>query len=134
MNPMKGKLTELLALFVMGGLGGSARYLHHWLKGTKFSWPFFITNISLAGFVGILAGTMVPITSNLHDVVVGVAGFLATQILDVLDRRGAQIVDTFIKVRIEETKNLNNDKPTEAIMKIEAAPTVEALQDNSSSS
>lgn len=116
-DTMKAKLAELMALFLVGGVGGTAHYIQHWLKDGKFSWTIFLGNIAIAGFVGILAGQTIPVTSPMHDAGIAIAGFLATQILEALDKKGTRIAESLLKVRIEEM--VDDGIKKEAVLHVE---------------
>ncbi len=90
------KIIEILWTVVPGVLGGAAHHLLLVFKGERFSIWLFLINLFLAGFAGWLIGEFLPVDTTARDGIIGISGFSAIKILELLEVRGVLAISKFI--------------------------------------
>ena len=73
-------------------LGWVALYLNQVRKWTPFKIWMFAINIFLAGWIGWIAGQMIPNTLEIKNSLVSISGFLAYPLLDLLEQKWVTIL------------------------------------------
>lgn len=70
---------------IIAAVGGAARYLNLYLTTGQFLWPYFLANVLISGFSGLmfaLMGKSMNMPIEFLYVCAGVGGFMGTNTLE----------------------------------------------------
>ncbi len=81
---------------IIAGIGGAMQYIYSVYKGHKFEFWRFSTRVILAGFIGYIAGELIPLDTSGRDAILAILGVSSLPIMDIIHEKGQDIFKRFI--------------------------------------
>jgi hypothetical protein len=91
------KLLSFGQLFLMALGAASAKTAYQSLAGTPFKFGVFLANLAVAVFAAWLAGSMIPETLTGRDALIGVAAYMGSTFIKLLEDRLTSNIGGVIK-------------------------------------